>query len=135
MAAVGDERKRIDATMTKLRQLAQELNIGLHIVSHLRKSDGTPFEEGGQISLNDLRGSGAIAQLANLVIGLERDQQCDEGNQNVTKVRVLKNRFSGQNGVCGFLRYDPDTGRMSSTPDPSLTTNAEGEVSPATGEF
>jgi len=116
-AQEGDERKRIDETMTKLRTTVQELDIGLHLVSHLRKADGTPYEEGGQISLNALRGSGSIAQLSDMVIGLERDQQ-DESHANVTTVRIVKNRFSGETGVTGWLRYDPGTGLLAECEEP-----------------
>jgi twinkle protein len=105
--------------MTELATLTRSLHIGLHLVSHLRKSDGTPFEEGGQISLNDLRGSGSIAQLANLVVGLERDQQAAGGGANVTRLRVVKNRFTGETGVAGYVKYNTLTGRMEECDEPT----------------
>lgn len=111
MATEGDERKRIDELMTNLRSLVENLNIGMHVVSHLRKASGTPHEEGGRITLADLRGSGAIAQVSNIVIGAERNQQC-ETNSNVTSLRVLKNRFSGETGIAGTVVYSPETGRI-----------------------
>jgi twinkle protein len=132
-AEEGDERKRIDQTMTQLRTMVQEMGIGLHLVSHLRKSDGTPFEEGGQISLNSLRGSGAIAQLSDMVIGLERNQQ-DPDYANVTRIRVLKNRFSGETGVTGYLRYDPGTGRLAVCEEPK-DKNITDERGGDTGEL
>lgn len=107
----GDERRMIDNTMTALRSLVEELGIGLILVSHLKRPEGKGHEEGAPTSLSQLRGSGAIAQLSDLVIGLERNQQ-DEHNANLTLVRVLKNRFSGETGVACHLRYDPDTGRL-----------------------
>ena len=95
----GDERKNIDAIMTKLRTLVQELGIGLFLVSHLKRSGGLSHEEGGKISLSDLRGSQSIAQLSDIVIGLERDQQNEnEQIRNTTTVRVLKNRYTGLTG-------------------------------------
>lgn len=116
MAAEGDERKRIDQLVTQLRSMCSELDICLHIVSHLRKADGTPHEEGGQISLQDIRGSGAPAQLSNFVIGLERNQQAEGDKRDVTNVRVLKNRLTGQTGVVGALRYNRETGRLKPAP-------------------
>lgn len=116
-ATEGDERKRIDEIVTKLRSLVQELGIGLHLVSHLRRPNGVPFEEGGQISLTDLRGSGAIAQVSDMVIGLERNQQ-DLAHANTTTLRVLKNRFSGETGITGYLAYLPQTGRLIETAAP-----------------
>lgn len=107
----GDERRLIDNLMTNLRSLAEELRIGMFIVSHLRKPpEGKGFEDGKQISINDLRGSGAIGHLSDFVIGLERDQQ----EQSETVVRVLKARFKGSTtGVATRLIYDPKTGRLS----------------------
>jgi twinkle protein len=106
----GDERRLIDNLMTKLRSLAEELNVGMFIVSHLKRpSMGKGHEDGKQISIGDLRGSGAIAQLSDFVIGLERDQQ--EGNETI--VRVLKARYKGSStGVATTLRYSSDTGRL-----------------------
>jgi twinkle protein len=106
----GDERRLIDNLMTKLRSLAEEVNIGIFIVSHLRKpADGRGHEDGRQISLNDLRGSGSIAQLSDFVVGLERNQQ-EEGE---TTVRILKARYKGSStGVAARLYYDRETGRL-----------------------
>ena len=113
---VMDERKAIDSIMTKLRQLVQETGIGLFLVSHLRRPMGKGHEEGGQISLSELRGSASIAQLSDMVIGLERNQQADDPVvRNTTTVRVLKNRFSGLTGPACSLHYDKITGRMKET--------------------
>jgi len=66
------------------------------------------------VSLSQLRGSGAIAQLSDIVLGLERNAQADDVfERNTTKVRVLKNRFSGLTGPCCNLHYDAVTGRLS----------------------
>jgi len=113
---VMDERKAIDSIMTKLRQLVQETGVGLFLVSHLRRPMGKGHEEGGQISLSELRGSASIAQLSDMVIGLERNQQADDPVvRNTTTVRVLKNRFSGLTGPACSLHYDKITGRMKET--------------------
>jgi twinkle protein len=115
---VQDERKAIDSIMTKLRQLVQETGIGLFLVSHLRRPMGKGHEEGGQISLSELRGSASIAQLSDMVIGLERNQQADDPRvRNTTIVRVLKNRFSGLTGPACSLYYNKDTGRMKESDD------------------
>jgi twinkle protein len=113
---VLDERKAIDSIMTKLRQLVQETGIGLFLVSHLRRPMGKGHEEGGKISLSELRGSASIAQLSDMVIGLERNQQADDPIvRNTTTLRVLKNRFSGLTGPACALHYDKETGRMKET--------------------
>jgi twinkle protein len=110
----GDERRLIDNAMTSLRTLVEETGVGLFLVSHLKRpSDGKGHEEGAKTSLSQLRGSHAIAQLSDMVIGLERNQQGKD--PNVTTLRVLKNRFSGETGEAGYLLYDRDTGRLSET--------------------
>lgn len=106
----GGERKAIDKLMTNLRSLVEETQCTMFVVSHLKRPEKKGHEEGGQVSLSQLRGSGAIAQLADMVIGLERNQQGE--NPNVLTIRVLKNRFSGDTGVSGYLCYNPDTGRL-----------------------
>ena len=101
----------IDNAMTALRTLVQETGIGLILVSHLKRPEGKGHEDGAQVSLSQLRGSAAIAQLSDMVIGAERDQQGED--PNLTTLRVLKNRFSGETGEAGHLRYDKATGRLS----------------------
>lgn len=108
----GDERRMIDNTMTKLRSLVEETNIGMILVSHLKRPEGKGHEEGAATSLAQLRGSAAIAQLSDICCGLERNGQCPD-NRNKTVVRVLKNRFSGETGIACALNYDPTTGFMS----------------------
>ena len=106
-----NERKAIDVVMTKLRSLVEETGIGLILVSHLKRLQGDKsHEDGATTSLSHLRGSAAIAQLSDCVLGLERDQQSEDRNKTV--LRVLKNRTSGITGVAGELRYNADTGRL-----------------------
>lgn len=108
----GDERRLIDNAMTSLRSLVEETQIALFVVSHLRRPDGDRgHENGAQTSLAQLRGSHSIAQLADAVIGLERNQQDDE-NANLLTLRVLKNRYTGETGLAGGLRWYRDSGRL-----------------------
>ena len=86
------------------------------LVSHLKRPEGNRgHEEGATTSLSQLRGSHSIAQLSDIVVGLERSQQ-DAERSNITTMRVLKNRFSGDTGVCGELFFDKQTGRLSEAP-------------------
>lgn len=108
-----DERRAIDRTMTRLRQFTEETGVGLILVSHLKRPEGKGHEDGAATSLAQLRGSAAIAQLSDIVIGLERNQQSDDSlARDVTILRVLKNRYAGTTGVAAALRYDRDTGRL-----------------------
>jgi twinkle protein len=111
----GDERRMIDVTMTKLRSLVERTGIAMFLVSHLRRtSNDTNHEEGARVTLGQLRGSAAIAQLSDGVIALERNQQADRGGSSTT-VRVLKNRYSGEVGVACQLTYDLDTCKFTET--------------------
>jgi twinkle protein len=110
----NDDRKAIDVLMTKLRTLVQELEITLICVSHLKRPNSDKGHEDGQaVSLSQLRGSGAIAQLSDAVITLERNSMSPDANvRHTTKVAVAKNRYAGQTGPACDLRYDVETGRM-----------------------
>lgn len=120
----GDERRMIDNTMTKLRALVEELDIGLILVSHLKRPDGKGHEEGAQTSLSQLRGSASLGQLSDIVIGCERNQQ-DNTHANITTLRVLKNRWTGETGECCSLAWDRDTGRMVEVDLAELQTDFE----------
>ena len=123
----GDERKAIDVIMTKLRSLCEETGIGIILVSHLKKPSGDKgWEDGLQISLNSLRGSAGIAQLSDICIGVERNQQGD--NPDVSLIRVLKNRFSGDTGIATYVHYNKETGRMTEVQDPTVFQDETEEV-------
>ena len=116
----GEERKALDEIMTKLRTLVQETDVALICVSHLKRPDGKGHEEGAVTSLAQLRGSGSIAQLSDMVLGLERDSQSEDiVMRNTTCLRVLKNRFVGMTGPATYLYYDKDTGRLHETDKPT----------------
>lgn len=109
----ADERKALDELATKLRTLVERRNFALVIVSHLRRPGGKPHEEGGETSLSDIRGTAGIGQLSDIVIGLERNGQHEnEYLRNITKMRVLKNRFAGFTGLTSYGEYDIETGRL-----------------------
>ena len=109
----GDERRTIDITMTRLRSLVERTGIALFLVSHLRRSnnDRTSHEEGGKVSLSQLRGSAGIAQLSDQVIALERNQQSTD-ERDIATLRIIKNRYSGETGFAGKIKFDLETSRF-----------------------
>ena len=108
----NDERKTIDLLMTRLRGLTEQLNIGVILVSHLKRPQGDKdHTDGLQTSLGQLRGSGSIGQLTDICIGCERSVS-DVQDSKKTTVRILKNRFAGITGVATVLQYNSDTGRL-----------------------
>ena len=80
------------------------------MVSHLRRPDGRGHEDGARVSLSQLRGSHAIAQLSDTCIGLQADT--DQPGIDVRHIKILKNRYTGQTGHAGTLVYQRETGRL-----------------------
>lgn len=133
---ITDERKAIDIAMTKLRTLVEETGCGMFLVSHLKRVTGDKgHEEGAAVTLAHLRGSQSIAQLSDVVIGLEGNRQ-DPNTvlANITQLRILKNRYAGMVGLAGRLYFDHDQGRLLEVDDAKLAAlieAAEAEDNPA----
>jgi twinkle protein len=106
-----DVNQRTRNFIVKLGKLVTRLEFPLFAISHLRKSDGTPHEEGGRVHLDDLLGAGAIKQWAEHVFALERDNQNEDPNlRNRPMMRDLKNRPLGEfTGTVVPLQYCPIT--------------------------
>lgn len=113
VAQEDNEYKALNKLMEEMSSLCQELDCTIFYVSHLRKASGTPHEEGGRVTADQFKGSGAIVFWSNFLIGLERNQQAeDEEERNTTTLRVLKDRNTGlATGTTFQLRYDHKTGR------------------------
>ena len=115
----GDnERKLIDILMTQLRSLAEETGVGLIVISHLKRIDGMSHEEGAATSLS---------QLSDTVIGLERNQQADGEQRNRVRIRVLKNRWTGETGIAGYLFYNKTTDHLEETEPLAVEEREEAE--------
>lgn len=105
----SDERKTIDRIMTRLKKFAKTKGVVVVVICHLKNPEkGKSHEEGRPVSITDLRGSGALRQLSDTIIALERNQQGD--NPNVVQLRLLKCRFTGDTGLAGYLEYNKTTG-------------------------
>lgn len=119
----SDERKMIDNLMTKLKGFAKSTGVVLVVICHLKNPDkGKAHEEGRPVSITDLRGSGALRQLSDTIIALERNQQGDM--PNLVLVRILKCRFTGDTGIAGYMEYNKETGWL----EPSSYSGDEGEM-------
>lgn len=106
------ERKDIDILMTRLRSLVEETGVGVIAIVHLKRVKDKVFNEGSEVSLSDLRGSGALEQLSDNVLALERDQQAEGDKRDVSHIRVLKCRETGDTGLADTLVYTRPTGRL-----------------------
>ena len=121
----GSERLIIDAMMRDMRSLCVRTGVHIDVVSQLKKTDKA-FEEGSRITMQDLRGSGALASVPNTVVALERDRQApDTKTANTTTVRVLKNRLDGRAGVASAIYFSHDSGRMEET---EFVVNDDGNI-------
>lgn len=117
VATVEDERRALDAMMSELAGLAEELHITIHLVSHLSTPEGKSHEDGGRITEKHFRGSRSVAYWAHYMMGLERNKQ----DPNCpTSVRGLKDRLTGDAvGVFCAFTYNKETGLMEETEIPS----------------
>jgi twinkle protein len=141
----GDERRMIDNAMTALKSLAMECNVCIFLISHLKRPSGDKgHEQGAETALAQLRGSHAIAQLSDFVIGLERNQQNVNTIRyngrtytinNITTLRILKNRFTGETGPAGWLLFDKETGRLYELMDDPTESKNEGSGSDFDDDF
>lgn len=118
------ERKDIDRLMTRLRSLIEETGVGIIAIVHLNQPEGKPHEEGGRVTLSNLRGSGSLKQLSDNVIALERNQQHAD-RSDISTVRVLKNREFGDVGLADILKYHKDTGRLLTASDFDLEKDSD----------
>lgn len=107
-----DERRALDRVSRDLAALSKELGVHLQITHHLKRPEGTAHEEGAATSLNQVRGSGGIANFATFVIGHERNQQAEGESSLITQLRTLKNRPRSRTGVVIALKYSLMTGRL-----------------------
>ncbi len=100
----------------EIAMLCKQLGCHMHISHHLKKADGTPFEEGGEVSLQDGKGAGAWYHFASNVFAYERDQQ--GARPDLLRIRRLKVRAVGGTGpIERLIKYDPDTGQYEPTDD------------------
>lgn len=109
-----EERKTLDVLLTKLRQFCEQTGVGVIAVAHLRRNNTkVSFNNAGEVSLTDLRGSASLEQLSDVVVAIERNQMADTEEESETSlVRLLKNRPFGVTGKVGFAKYDKYTGRL-----------------------
>lgn len=120
-----DERKALETIMAQIGGLVKELKIVLHLVSHLATPEGKPHEEGGRVMIRHFKGSRAIGFWCHYMIGFERNQQSEnEAERNVTTVRILKDRYTGQaTGKTHYNSYDHATGQLAECEAPQVESS------------
>lgn len=107
-----DERKSIDMLYSAMTDIVVETGVGILSIVHLKRAQGKKFNKGDEVELTDLRGSAGAEQMSWSVWALERNQQAEDGEKDLVRIRVLKNRTMGFTGPADTLRYDHSTGRL-----------------------
>ena len=113
--AEDDVKRSLDKLMNSLHKIAVELGLVVLCACHLRKSANSAksAEEGGRITLADLKDSSSIYQLSDVCLALERNSQDpDPDKANTTLIRVLKSRDFGEKGPSTAVFYEKDTTRL-----------------------
>ena len=129
MASTNDkrsEREEINAIMNLLRELAMRYQVGMFVVSQLRKPDkGDSYEEGRKVRRSDLNGSSSLETVPDIIIAVQGNVY-DKTNSRL--LTVLKNRYNGDHGSgdADTIVYDKDTGLM--TTQTFNMTKQEGEA-------
>lgn len=110
----GEVNQKMRNIVSTLASLTRDLNFTLFLISHLRKPEGKPHEEGGRVHLDDLYGAAALKQWCSFIFGLERNQQAkDLKKRNQTAIRCLKDRYTGRAaGKIIYVNYSASTGRL-----------------------
>jgi replicative DNA helicase len=106
----------MEKMMKELATMTRELDFHLSAISHIRKANNADksAEDGGRITMDDMKGSGAIKQWANNIFALERNMSTEEEEErNVSTIRLLKVRDAGHNiGRYFKIKYTPETGEL-----------------------
>lgn len=123
-----DERKALDNVAYQFSRTVKQIDANLQITHHLKRVDGRAHEDGGEISVADIRGSGGIANFSMTILAYERNQQGDR--PDLARIRILKNRFAGWTGVADVVKWHEDRGYYIPTDEPYPETNS----APAFGE-
>ena len=138
-AAEDDERRALERIMSEMSALALELDIVLHVVSHLATPEHGSHEEGARVTIRHFKGSRAIGFWSHYMFGLERNQQAnDEAKRMTTTVRLLKARYDGSKvGQCVALRFDPERYTLEEVTDfgPDMSDNSDLSPGDSPGDF
>lgn len=111
-----NERQSVEKIIKEMALLSQELAINIILLCHLKDagSGGPSHEEGGQVRLNQFKGSRAMGAWPHYAFGLERNtQHKDPAMRNYSTFRCVKDRYTGRaNGNTMCLRFDRETGQL-----------------------
>lgn len=109
-----NERKLIDSFVHKCVALVNNESVSILNVAHLVKNRKTKDgEDDDFVTRADIRGSGSFAMFSYGVIAIERNIA-----ENTAYLKVLADRGTGFEGYCDKLKYDINTGRLTTVESP-----------------
>lgn len=124
-----NEREAIDVVMPRLANVVRDTGVTLFLLSHVNTPEsGRAFEEGGEVSLRNFRGSRSIGQWADGAWALIRNQKdTDIEKRSITDLVILKDRQIGGLAVGQRIqiRFDSKTGRLSEFTGTEIENNAD----------
>lgn len=106
----------LDEGVKRIGNIKDRLPVSIFLVTHLSRpgNNRTPHEEGGDVYLSDLRGSGAIAFWASYVLAARRNTMAETLEERTTTyLTCIKDRDQGiYTGTSITLKGDMATGRL-----------------------
>lgn len=112
----GNKVDAIDEALKRIGNFKDEKPVSIFLYSHLRKQGQgrKPHEEGGEVELDDFRGSGAIKFWANYAFGIRRNTKAETLEEKcMTFIECLKDRDMGiMTGEKVLILGDPNTGNL-----------------------
>lgn len=106
----------LDECVKRIGQIKDRMPVTIFLVTHLKRPDKgrTPHEEGGDVWLTDMRGSGAIGFWASYVICPQRNTRAETLDERTTTfLACVKDRDQGiYTGEKVMLKGDINTGRL-----------------------
>lgn len=115
MVDEANERASVEGIIKRAALLCQELGINMLLLCHLKDAgQGASHEEGGQVRLNQFKGSRAMGAWPHYAFGLERNtQHPDPTMRNYSTFRVVKDRYTGRaNGNTMCLHFQRESGQL-----------------------
>jgi len=102
--------------MDAILKFAKKTDTSIIVVSHMRKPTG---DDPHNVSEYDLMGSSSINQIAFNTILISRDKMSQDPKiRNSTQIKLVKCRDSGNTGIAGWVRFDPDSSHLFACADP-----------------
>ncbi len=111
----------IDKLMHDLRSLVEQTGVGVIAICHINRAGSKVVGEARMPKKTDLRGSSAIEQLSDTILGTYKTK----ADQDLSVIGVLKCRKTGREGEYDTLQYNLETGRKVLHNEANITTEMD----------